>query len=148
MANPVFVECPANTWVKVASAVTNGNIHTIQTVFAGPRYLQTFRIPGSKEVWELGATVDDDVYLRMATAADLIDTDIAADRATAVADEKEYFLADYTTIHDVVVFSEQATPATSQRVYMLEHEPVWVTEAVDVWVMALDFAGRVRADLA
>jgi hypothetical protein len=147
MANPVFVECPANTWVKVATAVTSGNIHAIQTVFSGPRYLQTYRVPGSKEVWELGATTDDDVYLRMATAADLVDTDIAADRATAVADGKDYFLEDYTTIHDTVLFSEQVTPSTSQRVYMLEHEPVSSSVAIDVWVLALDFAGRVRADL-
>ena len=43
MANPTIVNCAADTWVKVATNVTNGQIHVKDT---SPRYLSTYRVTG------------------------------------------------------------------------------------------------------
>ena len=44
MANPVFVDCPANTWKKVATNVTLGSIHKISVE---PKlYFQTYKNTG------------------------------------------------------------------------------------------------------
>ena len=41
MANPIIVECPADTWTKVASAVNTGVVH-IKDRTPG-KYLHTYR---------------------------------------------------------------------------------------------------------
>lgn len=43
MAGPVVVECPQNTWTKVASGVVEGIVDRIQT---GYSYYQTYRRSG------------------------------------------------------------------------------------------------------
>lgn len=44
MADPTFVNCTADTWVKVATSVTSG---IIRRVYTGPeKYLQTYRDTG------------------------------------------------------------------------------------------------------
>lgn len=44
MANPVIIDCPADTWTKVATAVTSGLVH----IFVGEKlkWLQTYRLTG------------------------------------------------------------------------------------------------------
>lgn len=42
MANPIIVACAADTWVKVATGITSGNIHIRDT--KPNRYLQTYRL--------------------------------------------------------------------------------------------------------
>jgi hypothetical protein len=41
MPNPYIVECPANTWTKVATAVKAGSIDILKT---RPIYFQTYRL--------------------------------------------------------------------------------------------------------
>lgn len=43
MANPVFVDCPADEWTKVATDVTTGQIWKANTT---PAYLQTYKLTG------------------------------------------------------------------------------------------------------
>ncbi len=43
MSNPVFVDCPANTWTKVATNVVVGQIWRVLTT---PKYLNTYRTTG------------------------------------------------------------------------------------------------------
>ncbi len=43
MANPVFVDCPADTWTKVATNVVVGQIKRVITV---AKYLGTYRTTG------------------------------------------------------------------------------------------------------
>ncbi len=44
MSNPVLIDCPAETWTKVATGVLTGNIYRVKT---NPRvYLQTVRDTG------------------------------------------------------------------------------------------------------
>ena len=44
MANPVFVDCPEETWTKVADNITTGQIHKAkEEPFS---YLHTYRISG------------------------------------------------------------------------------------------------------
>lgn len=43
MANPVFVDCPVNTWTKVATNVTSGNVHRKDIT---PSYLQSYVMTG------------------------------------------------------------------------------------------------------
>lgn len=44
MANPVFVECLADTWTKVATNVVSGQLHKASK--DPERYLQTYRQTG------------------------------------------------------------------------------------------------------
>lgn len=44
MANPAIINVPADQWTKVATAVTSGLIHRIET--DPNKYLQTFRLTG------------------------------------------------------------------------------------------------------
>ncbi len=43
MSNPVFVDCPADAWTKVATAVTTGQLWKANTA---PGYLQTYKLTG------------------------------------------------------------------------------------------------------
>ena len=43
MANPAFVTCTADTWVKVATAVQTGQLWKANT---SPDYFQTYKITG------------------------------------------------------------------------------------------------------
>ena len=43
MSNPLFVDCPADTWTKVATAVTTGQLWKAQSI---TEYLQTYRLTG------------------------------------------------------------------------------------------------------
>lgn len=43
MANPVFVDCPANTWTKVATGVVTGLVWKAKTAV---KYLHTYRDTG------------------------------------------------------------------------------------------------------
>jgi hypothetical protein len=45
MANPVFVNCPANTWMRVASNVTTGQVWKSDK--SPNLYLQTYRMTGN-----------------------------------------------------------------------------------------------------
>lgn len=42
MANPVLTDCPEGQWTKVATNVTAGVIHILDT--APDKYLQTYRV--------------------------------------------------------------------------------------------------------
>ena len=43
MANPVIVDCPADTWTKVATNVTTGQIHKKKY---NAKYIQTYVLTG------------------------------------------------------------------------------------------------------
>lgn len=43
MSNPLFVDCPADVWTKIATAVTTGQVWKAQSV---AEYLQTYRLTG------------------------------------------------------------------------------------------------------
>ena len=43
MSNPVFVECPAGAWTKIATSVVTGFVHKI---IHTRRYLQTYKETG------------------------------------------------------------------------------------------------------
>ena len=43
MGNPIFVDCPADTWKKITTAATTGQIWRIGRK---PKYLQTYRETG------------------------------------------------------------------------------------------------------
>lgn len=75
MANPAFVDCPSNTWAKVAEKVITGFLHN---KLRGPQYLQTYRTyddPAPTDQSEgvqifvnsdtaiISATADIDVYI-------------------------------------------------------------------------------------
>lgn len=43
MSNPIFVDCPADQWKKVATATTTGQLWEAQSIV---EYLQTYRLTG------------------------------------------------------------------------------------------------------
>lgn len=43
-ANPVIIQCPANTWVKVIDGVSSGVVHLKEGV--AESFLQTYRVAG------------------------------------------------------------------------------------------------------
>ncbi len=43
MGNPQFVNCPADTWTKVATAIISGQLWKANTT---PVYLQTYKLTG------------------------------------------------------------------------------------------------------
>lgn len=44
MANPVFVDCPAGVWTKVATNITTGQIHKVDVT--PQEYLHTYKQTG------------------------------------------------------------------------------------------------------
>ena len=89
MANPTFVNCPKDSWTKVATNVTTGIIHK---VYLEPySYLQTYQLTGEAAPTlkadgvpaflenrreAISATAAIDVYLYPITAAGRVRVDV------------------------------------------------------------------------
>lgn len=73
MANPVMVDCTADTWVKVATAVKAGWIHrkTNKTAI----YLQTYRLTGEAAPTDQSESIQ----LFMKEESEPINADVAID---------------------------------------------------------------------
>lgn len=55
MSDPAIISCPADSWTKIATNVTTGNVHRI---LKGPgSYLQTYRDTGNPAPTDLSDAV-------------------------------------------------------------------------------------------
>ncbi len=70
MADPNIVACPANAWTKVATNVTNGQVHVIDQ---GPEYLQTYRDTGNPDptAQSEGVPLDEVVWISATAGIDV-----------------------------------------------------------------------------
>lgn len=89
MAEPVVISCPADTWVKAATAVKSG---TIRRKSVNPsKYLQTYRLTGEDaptddtdaadlfcdcDMATIGHTADIDVYVKATRKAGSVRVDL------------------------------------------------------------------------
>jgi hypothetical protein len=142
MANPVYVDCPKNTWTKAATAVKTGTIHTVETTCYGPTYIWCRVDTGTQDVWNLGATPADDTWNRLPSPADLVNPDISANRAAAVLAGKVLFLDTFTVPH-----INMTDGADNERVYLDKNNSMNVSESSDLWIYATPFDGRVLVDM-
>ena len=71
--NPSVLECPADTWVKVATGVTSGRVHRLSTNPSS--YSQTYRVTADP-----APTDDDDASVLFSRCdSEPIDSDTAID---------------------------------------------------------------------
>lgn len=145
MANPVYVACPNGTWVKVASGVKSGTLHTIKTTWSGPAYLYCRMDTGASDIWEIVDAGDPttDVWTRLNTVDDLTDPDIATSRALAILGGKDFY-----RLTAVIPHINLTEGAASERVYLDVNNTLSVSVASDLWVRAEPFDGRVLVDMS
>ncbi|MGW8256931.1 MAG: hypothetical protein ACWGMZ_05550 [Thermoguttaceae bacterium] len=79
MANPVFVDCPANAWTLVAANITSGQLWRANT---RPRYYQTYRMAGDPAPVDIseGSTMFVEADNEIISSSDAIDVYIFAKR--------------------------------------------------------------------
>jgi hypothetical protein len=75
MANPELIDCPANTWTKVATNVTSGIIH-IDLPYLNIEWYQTYRQTGESAPSDLDGA---NGSARLLKPSDDIDSSTAVD---------------------------------------------------------------------
>jgi hypothetical protein len=78
MANPVAVACPKDTWTKVATNVTNGQVHKLDYK---ARYLRQYKDNGQAAPTDLSLAIPFDTDSTGISAAAGIDVYIYCQRA-------------------------------------------------------------------